>query len=323
MPKTKFKFNPDKLTYEKYTISRTEWFLRILGIASLIILSTVLLYFILSKYVDTPKEKVLKRELEIYETNYKLLNKKASNLEKVISELEYRDENIYRVIFEADPIPSSIRNAGFGGIDEYQKLEGYNNSELIVETNKRIDRLTNKWYVLKKSYDDISKLAANKEDMLASIPAIQPVSNKDLTRIASGFGWRVHPIYKVRKFHDGFDFTAPKGTDIYATGDGKIIEIDYSRRGYGNKIVIDHGYGYKTLYAHLNEFKVKKGQMVKRGEIIGTVGNTGLSTGPHLHYEVIYKGTKINPVNFFHNDLSADEYEKVLKMAEQANQALD
>lgn len=323
MARTKFKFNPDKLTYEKFTISKTEWFLRLLGGVSVIVLSYILIHAVIAKYFDTPQEKVLKREIENYETNYKLMNKKISNLEKAIAELEYRDENIYRTIFEADPIPSSIRDAGFGGIEEYTRLEGYNNSELIIEANKRVDRLTKKWYVLYKSYEEIAMLATNKEDMLASIPAIQPVSNKDLTRIASGFGWRVHPIYKVRKFHDGFDFTASRGTDIYATGDGKVVEIDYSRRGYGNKIVIDHGYGYKTLYAHLHEFKVRRGQEVKRGEVIGSVGNTGLSTGPHLHYEVIYKGQKVNPVNFFHNDLSPDEYEKVLFMAEQANQALD
>ncbi|MEA3496272.1 MAG: M23 family metallopeptidase [Bacteroidota bacterium] len=323
MIKIKYKLNKENLKYEKFTRTRFEWLIRSLGIFSILIISSFLLYIIVSNFFDTPKEKQLKREISNYELHFQLLNAKFQNLEKVVDNLEYRDENIYRIIFEAEPIPSGIRNAGYGGVEKYKNLEGYNNSRLIIKTTKKIDKLSKKLYILSKSFDDISKLATNKEEMLASIPAIQPISNKNLTRISSGFGWRIHPIYKVPKFHDGQDFTAPRGTDIYATGNGTIVEVHYSRRGYGNKIIIDHGFGYKTLYAHLSKFYVKKGQKIKRGEAIGTVGNTGLSTAPHLHYEVIRKGQHVNPINYFHNDLSPEDYEKVIILAEQANQSLD
>lgn len=324
MAKTKYKFNPETLRYEKFQRSRMDIFIRSFGMISAFLLGGFFLYYIVfTYYLDTPEEKKLKRENENYALHLELLNSKFENVEKIIADLEYRDINIYRTIFEAEPIPASIRNAGYGGVAKYASLEGYSNSKLIIESTKRLDKIYRQLYVLSKSFEEVSKLAENKEQMLAAIPAIQPVSNKDLKRIASGFGWRLHPIYKVRKFHDGLDFTGNRGTDIFATGDGTVVEVDYSRRGYGNKIVIDHGYGYKTLYAHLSKFNVRKGQKIKRGEKIGEMGSTGLSTAPHLHYEVWYKGEKVNPINFFHNDLTPNEYEKVLFMAEQANQALD
>ncbi len=298
-------------------------FLRVIGIISMYVIGAFILYLLFSNYFETPREKYLKRELANYELNYKILNSRIEELSQVVKDLEFRDENIYRIIFEAEPIPRSVREASYGGVAKYKELEGYDNSELIIETTKSLDKLSRKLYVLAKSYEELTNLANRKEEMLASIPAIQPISNKDLTRVASGFGWRIHPIYKVPKFHEGLDFTAPTGTEVYATGNGKVILTKHSKRGYGNHIVIDHGFGYKTLYAHLSGFNVRKGQTVKRGQVIGFVGNTGLSTAPHLHYEVIYKGNKINPVNFFHNDLTPDEYNQILKLSEQANQAMD
>ena len=248
---------------------------------------------------------------------------KLQQVELVLDDIQQRDDNIYRVIFEADPIPTSIRKAGYGGVNRYKDLEGYNNSELIIATTKKIDQITKQLYIQSKSFDDVIELAKNKAVMLASIPAIQPVSNKNLKQMASGFGIRIHPIYKTQQFHDGMDFTAKIGTPIYATGDGKIAKVERNARGYGNHLIIDHGFGYKTLYAHMSKFKVTIGQKVNRGDVIGYVGNTGLSSGPHFHYEVHKNGEKINPVNFYFNDLTPEQYEKMLEISSQNNQSFD
>jgi len=240
-----------------------------------------------------------------------------------MDELAERDDNIYRVIFEADPIPKSIRQAGYGGVDRYSKLEGYNNSELLISTAKKLDKIASEIYVQSKSFDEVFEMAKDKEKMLASIPAIQPVHNQDLKRLSSFYGYRPDPIYKVKKFHHGVDFSAAQGTAIYATGEGKVINIKHSRRGYGNQVEIDHGYGYTTLYAHLKDILVKKGEPVKRGQEIATVGNTGKSTAPHLHYEVRKNGRTVNPIYFFYNDLTPDEYEKLLDLSKLPNQSLD
>ena len=244
-------------------------------------------------------------------------------LSDAVASLQNRDENIYRVIFEADSIPQSVREAGYGGSDRYKHLAGSSNSELLVETARKQETLRKQLYIQSKSYDEIVELVKAKQDMLASIPAIQPVSNKMLKRMASGFGMRFHPIYKTRKMHTGVDFSMPTGSEIYATGKGKVVKVEKMRRGYGYHIIIDHGYNYKTLYAHLNDIKVRKGQRVNRGDVIGTVGNTGTSTAPHLHYEVIKNGKKINPINFFYNDLSPEEYDLMLDIASRHNQSFD
>ena len=264
-----------------------------------------------------------KREVEQFVLQYDILNSRSDQISKILKDLQERDDNIYRVIFEAEPISDPVREAGFGGINRYKKLLGFNNSQLVTETTKKLDKISKQLYIQSKSYDDVFEMAKNKADMLASIPAIQPISNKNLTRVASGFGIRIHPVYKTKKLHTGMDFTSPKGTDIYATGNGTVVEIKKSKRGYGNHIIIDHGYGYKTLYAHLSKIKVWKGQKVKRGEVIGFVGNTGTSIGPHLHYEVIKNGRKINPVNFYYNDLTPLEYEKMIDISSRINQSFD
>jgi murein DD-endopeptidase MepM/ murein hydrolase activator NlpD len=254
---------------------------------------------------------------------YELLQKKMQLASSVMSDLQKRDDQVYRVVFEAEPIAESVRNAGYSGVTRYKDLEGFDNSELMKETASKLDKLYRQIYIQSKSYDEVFELAKKKTELLASIPAIQPVSNKGLTRVASGFGYRIHPIYKTTILHTGIDFTSPIGTEIYATGNGTIEKVEYNGRGYGNNVTIDHGYGYETLYGHMSRFNVRPGQRVKRGDIIGYVGNTGSSTGPHVHYEVIKNGQKIDPINFFFNDLSAADYDKVREIASQQNQSFD
>ena len=244
-------------------------------------------------------------------------------IEEVLANIEDRDNNIYRLYFEANPIPEEQRRAGFGGVNRYKSLEGFNNSEIIINATKRLDIIQKQMVIQSKSLDEIAKLAEEKEKLLAAIPAIQPVRNKDLTRMASGFGWRTDPFTKARKMHKGMDFTAPRGTPIFASGDGVVTRADNRSSGYGKHIRIDHGYGYLSLYAHLSKYNVSKGQKVKRGDLIGFVGNTGRSEAPHLHYEVWKDGEKINPINFYYGSLTAQEFENMLKFANQENQSLD
>ena len=273
--------------------------------------------------VNTPRELSLSREVKNYELQYELLNKKMAQIEEVLGNIEERDNNIYRLYFEANPIPDEQRKAGFGGINRYKSLEGFNNSEMIVSTTKRLDIIKKQMAIQSKSLDEITKLAEEKEKLLMSIPAIQPINNEDLTRMASGYGWRSDPFTKARKMHYGMDFTAPKGTPIYAAGDGKITRADNNSSGYGKHIRIEHGYGYLSLYGHLSEYNVKTGQKVKRGDLIGFVGSTGRSEAPHLHYEVWKDNDRINPINFYYGSLSPEEFENMLKFANQENQSLD
>tara|TARA_B110000196_G_scaffold141052_1_gene122138 strand:- start:1021 stop:1857 length:837 start_codon:yes stop_codon:yes gene_type:complete len=275
------------------------------------------------QFFDSPKEKRLKDEIYNLTSQYYVINNNMKQIEIVLDDIQERDDNIYRTIFEADPIPNSIRKQGFGGVNRYKKFEGYSNSKIIINTTRKIDQLTKQLYLQSKSFDEIINLAKNKSEMLASIPAIQPVSNKNLSRMASGYGYRIHPIYKTRKLHTGMDFSAKTGTEIYATGDGVISKIRRSKRGYGNHVKINHGFGYETLYAHMSKYIVKRGQKVKRGEVIGYVGNTGTSVAPHLHYEVHKDKRRINPVNFYYNDLNPEEYEKMIEISSQSNQSFD
>ena len=312
MANVKYKFNYNSLKYDKIEHTFKQKFYRILTYFGATLLIAIIYNIIFSIVFDTPKEKGLIRENKQLATQYEVLNNKFDLVEKTLTDLQKRDDNIYRVIFEAEPIPPSVRSAGFGGTNKYIDLEGYENSNLVKETAQRLDKITKKIYVQSRSYDEVIELAKNKEDMVASIPAIMPISNNDLRRTASGWGWRIHPIYKIRKFHYGMDFTAPTGTEIYATGDGVVTVVENSLRGYGKRIVVDHGFGYKSLYAHLNEFNVQKGQKVKRGEVIGFVGSTGTSTAPHLHYEVFKNNKKVNPVHYYFNDLTPEEFDKMI-----------
>jgi murein DD-endopeptidase MepM/ murein hydrolase activator NlpD len=323
MSKIKFYFNTKSLTYEKVQVKFLDRVKRVLGfLVTGIVFAAITMFFAYS-YFDSPKEKKLKREIEVMEYQYDLLRERINQLEVVMNNLQERDDNIYRVIFEADPIPGTIRNAGFGGIDRYKKLEGLSNSELLVGTTQKLDQLAKKMYIQSKSFDELVKLANGKEAMLACIPAIQPISNKNLRNMASGYGYRTHPIYKTTHFHSGMDFSAPIGAPIYATGDGTVERADNTAQGYGNHVVINHGFGYKTLYGHMSRFNVRPGKKVKRGEIIGYIGSTGMSTAPHLHYEVIKGGNKINPINYYYNDLSPAEYQAMIELASTSNQSFD
>lgn len=323
MPKAKYYFNTHSLKFEKVVIPWGKRILRVLGFLATAIVFSVVIVAIAYAYLDSPKEKQLKREINQLTLQYELLQQRFNEASYVLGDLQQRDDNIYRVIFEAEPIPSSVREAGFGGVDRYKSLEGYDNGELMINTSRKLDQLSKQLYVQSKSFDEIVELAKNKSHMLASIPAIQPIANKDLTRIASGFGYRIHPIYKTTKMHEGVDFTAPIGTDIYAAGNGVVKLIEYDSRGYGNHVIISHGFGYETLYGHMSKIKVRPGQKLNRGDVIGIVGSTGTSTAPHLHYEVIKQGIKINPINFFYNDLTPEEYEKMIEISSRSNQSFD
>ena len=323
MVKIKYYYDTKTLSYKPIKLNSSE---KIRGYFIFFLSSILLSFFILMifyQFFDSPKEKRLKLEIQNLTSQYEVINNDMQQVETVLDEIQERDDNIYRVIFEADPIPTSIRKQGFGGVNRYEKLLGLSNSELMINTSKKIDQLTKQLYLQSKSFDEVIDLAKNKSNMLASIPAIQPVANKDLKRMASGYGYRIHPIYKTRKMHYGMDFSAKTGTEIYATGDGIVSKIKRSKRGYGNYVKINHGFGYETLYAHMSKYVVKRGQKVKRGEVIGYVGNSGISTAPHLHYEVRKDNKKINPMNFYYNDLSPEEYEKMLEISLQSNQSLD
>lgn len=322
MGNTKYRFNKKSLQFEEVKITFKMRLVKALHVMLTAMVFTSIVVFVAFTFFDSPKEKMLKREIAQYELQYSVMSERLDMISKVLDNMEERDDNIYRVIFEAEPIPDAIREAGYGGVDRYAKLEGYKNSEVVISTTKKIDEITSRMVVQSKSYDEVYELAINKHEMLSHLPAIQPIDNKVLTRIASGFGYRIHPILKRRIFHDGMDFTAPTGTNIYATGAGTVVEAKRTIHGYGNMIVIDHGFGYQTLYAHLSKFKVRVGQKVVRGQIIGEVGNTGLSSGPHLHYEVHRDGKKVNPVYYFYNDLTPEEYEKVIEISSRYNQAL-
>ena len=323
MRKTKYKFNHETLSFDKMKLGIKQLLLRLFAyfVGSLFLAGVY--GFIFAFIFDSPKEKALKREIEQLTLQYELMNREMENVEKVLGHLEETDDNLYRTIFEAEPVPSSYREGGIGGVNRYAELEGFTNSELIIETATRLDKIRKKIYVQSQSFDELIAYAKEKEEMLSCIPAIQPVSNKDLKRTAGGFGYRIHPIYKISKFHNGMDFTAPTGTEVYATGNGVVSLVKSERRELGNHIVIDHGFGYETIYAHLDRFNIRKGQKIKRGDIIGFVGSTGLSTAPHLHYEVKINGRNVDPALYFFNDLTPHEYDNMIEIASKSGQSFD
>jgi murein DD-endopeptidase MepM/ murein hydrolase activator NlpD len=282
-----------------------------------------LLILLNSDWINTPAEISQKRALENYELQFEILSKKLNQIEAVVENIEERDNNIYRVYFEASPIPEEQRRAGFGGVNRYKNLEGYDNSDLIINTTKRLDVLSKQTVVQSRSLDEIERLAENKAELIEAIPSIQPIKNQDLTRMASGYGYRTDPFTKKRRFHYGMDFSARKGTPIYATGNGVVKRADNRSSGYGKHIRIDHGFGYISLYAHLSKYNVRRGQRVKRGDIIGYVGNTGRSVGPHLHYEIFKDKKKINPLNFYYGNLSQKEFDALLTQSRLENQSMD
>ncbi|MCA0427882.1 MAG: M23 family metallopeptidase [Bacteroidetes bacterium] len=322
MAKHKYFYNPNKLDFERVGTSLATIVFRVFGFLSASVVAGALMVLAIYNFVDSPKEKSLKRENEQYKQQVQLLNKRIAELDKVLADLQDRDANIYRAIFEADPIDITIRKAGMGGADKYQELRGFESSDELITLNQKVDELAAKVNIQSKSFDELGKLAANKTEFLACIPAIQPISNKDLTRVASGYGYRIHPIFKTHKFHSGIDFTAPQGTPIYATGNGRV-ETAENGNGYGNHVIVNHGFGYRSLYAHMSRIKVRPGMKIQRGELLGYVGSTGTSTAPHVHYEIIRGDRKINPINYFFNDLTEEEYQAIRELANREGQSFD
>ncbi|MEW6773962.1 MAG: peptidoglycan DD-metalloendopeptidase family protein [Bacteroidota bacterium] len=321
--KTKYVFNPQTLRYE---LAKTSVWVVIANIFSYLITGlgfAVLTIYVAYNFFDSPKEKLLKKEIEILRTEYNILQSKMNKLELALNELQERDKNIYRVILEAEPMPDEIRKAGFGGKvnKEWASLE---NADIIKQTQDRLLQLSKQFYIQSRSLDEIAELAKNKSEMLSSIPAIIPIKVKDLKKqVTSGFGWRVHPIYKTQEFHPGLDFPSNQGTPVYATGNGKVEFASMDNSGYGLHVIINHGFGYQTLYGHLSKLAVRVGEKVKRGQLIGYVGSTGLSTAPHLHYEVIKNNEKVNPINYIFSGISEEEYAILVERANQSTQSFD
>lgn len=324
MARIKYYYDTETCKYERIKTSTGDVILNALGIFSLTLAMAAGILLVISSYFESPKELILKNEVKELEFYYDNLVLEVNKLEQQLKNMEHRDDNIYRVVLGAEPIDKNIRNAGVGGLDRYEDIreKGIAHAEMIVKLSETVDNLRRKIYVEAKSQDEVVELAENKEKLFAAIPAIQPVSNKQLIALASGFGMRIHPVYKVKKMHTGIDFAASIGTPIYATADGVVDQLEVSFSGYGKMIEIDHGFGYRTRYAHMHGFAVRKGQKVKRGDLIGYVGDTGLSTAPHLHYEVFVNGVHVNPVHYFFNDLNPAEYEKIIELASIENQAL-
>ena len=325
MAKVKYYYDPESLAYRIITPLKRRSFAYIM----LFLLSSALFGFLAfvvllnTPYFETPKDKLQAREIDNLKIQYAILNRKIDQVDEVLNALEERDNNLYRAYFNSSPISEEDRKAVFGLENRYKDLAGYNNSDLIINTTKRVDVLSKQLVVQSKSLDEILKLAKSKEKLLAAIPAIQPIRNENLKRMASGFGYRSDPFTKARKFHEGMDFTAKTGTPVFASGDGIVSRADNTASGFGNHIVIRHGFGYETLYGHLSRYKARVGQYVKRGDVIGYVGSTGRSEAPHLHYEVHKNGDVVNPLNFYYGNISAAEYVAISKIANQENQSLD
>ncbi len=322
MARNTFKYNPETLTFEKYKTPYWYRIFKIVGFVAIALLFSILNLIVYSYFFPTPREQAMEKEIVQLAASLKSANQKITQQEVVLDQLFEKDNNLYRVILQAEPNPESVWEGGIGGVNRYAQYEGLENAELLKRVSENLNNTRKKLALLSTSYEQLAELATNKEERLSHVPAIQPVNNEDLRRLASGFGYRVHPILKIRKFHYGTDFSAPTGTEIYTTGDGVIEKAGYTR-GYGNRVIVNHGYGYKTLYAHMSKIKVRRGQKVTRGELIGLIGNTGLSSAPHLHYEVIKNGVKVNPIHYFHNDLGADEYETILNLSRQGNKSFD
>jgi murein DD-endopeptidase MepM/ murein hydrolase activator NlpD len=323
MKKIKYYYNTHTLRYEKLITPLRVKLLRVFGFFAAAFVTAVLIAFVSFRFIGSPYEQVLRQQNSELKDQLLQLNERVKAVDQQMAVLEKRDNEVYRSIFEAQPIPDSMRTLQLEKAQEIAKVEGLQERQLIYSIDTTIQKLRARITAQKKSYDEVLKLINNKEQLLAATPAIQPVSNKDLNRIASGFGYRIDPVYKTIKLHAGLDFAAPQGTPIYATADGAIKIAGFSDGGYGNHVVINHGYGYETVYGHMVRIKARTGQKIKRGEIIGYVGSTGKSTGPHCHYEVHKNGQKVDPVYFFYNDLSPQQFDQLLKQASSSNQSLD
>ena len=322
MAKKKYKINPETLAMEQVEHGFRYW-VRQTGIYILagIVIGILFLYLFLT-FFPSPREKQLLREKASLESQLEVLNNQVDQMQVVMTDLQQRDDHLYRVLFGAEPIPLSVRQGAQRKIDYYEQIAQMTNSELAADLALKVDLLEKEIYVQAKSYDEVAQMAKEQEIRMENIPAIQPVMNKDLKRVASGYGMRIDPVYHVRKFHQGMDFTAPTGTEVFATGNAKVDFAGW-KQGYGNTVILDHGYGYKTLYAHLYKILVRKGQKVRRSDIIALVGNTGKSTGPHLHYEVRLNNKPVDPRNYYFYDLSPEEYDQMIQLSNNFGQMLD
>lgn len=320
--KTYYLYNPNTLNYERVYPSNKDRLFTVLRHLSTGIAFGVATFFVMMHLVDSPMESQLRKENRLLQTQYEVLSLRLNNALDVLDDIQQRDENLYRAIFQAESIPESVRKAGFGGTNRYEHLMSLSNPELVVSTTQKMDMLRKQLYIQSNSLEELISLGKNQEERSKCIPAIQPISNKDLRRTASGYGVRIDPIYRTPRFHSGMDFSAKVGTEIYATGNG-VVTFAAWKQGYGNCLIIDHGYGYQTLYGHMSKFKKRVGQKVTRGEVIGEVGNTGKSTGPHLHYEVIVRGKHDNPSKYYYMDLSPEEYDRMIQIAENHGQVMD
>lgn len=320
--KTYYLYNPATLSYERVYPSAKERFYGVLRHLSIGLVLGVGAFFGVMYLVPSPMESLMQKENKLLQTQYEVLSLRLNEALEVLDDIQQRDENLYRAIFQAESIPESIRKSGFGGSNRYEHLTTLSNPELVVSTTQKMDMLSKQLYIQSNSLEELINLGKNQEERLKCIPAIQPISNKDLRRTASGYGFRIDPIYRTPKFHAGMDFSAKVGTEIYATGDGKVTYAAW-KQGYGNCLIIDHGYGYQTLYGHMSKYNVRVGKKVKRGEVIGYVGNTGKSTGPHLHYEVLVHGKHDNPSKYYFMDLTPEEYDQMIQIAENHGQVMD
>ncbi|MBL7710244.1 MAG: M23 family metallopeptidase [Chitinophagaceae bacterium] len=323
MKKIKYYYNTNTLRYEKLETPLRVKLLRVFGFVAAAFVTAALISYVAFQFVGSPKEKILQRQNENLKDRYDDMKQDLRSIQQQMQELEKRDNNVYRAIFEANPIPDSARAKEQAIQKEIATVERMKDNELVASIQTTLDNLVSRISTQQKSYNEIDKLVANKEQLLSHTPAIQPVSNKDLNRVASGFGYRIDPVYKTMKMHAGLDFAAPQGTPIYATADGTVSTAGNTGNGYGNHVIINHGYGYETLYGHMVRVKARNGQAVKRGEVIGWVGSTGKSTGPHCHYEVHKYGNKIDPIYFFYNDLTPEQFDLLLKKAAASNQSFD
>ncbi|MBS3772498.1 MAG: M23 family metallopeptidase [Bacteroidales bacterium] len=323
MAKIKYRFDPHTITYQRINKTAKRKVLQGFLYFGITLVAAIVFNIIFTAYFDTPREHRLKNEKEELVFKYEMLSQNIEHVNQALNYIEQRDDHLYRPIFELDPIPGNVREAGFGGTNRYDELKKYSNSDIMVSTTKELDKLENELYIQSKSFDSVIKEARNKEKMIARIPAIQPISIKDYGRISDYYGRRRDPFTGNMRMHRGMDFTGPIGTEIYATGKGVIEQAGYSAYGYGKEVVINHGYGYRTVYAHLDEIHVEKGDTVSRGEVIGTLGNTGRSTGPHLHYEVRKGNRAVNPFHYYFDDITADQYDKMISAAEENRRPMD
>ncbi len=323
MKKIKYYYNTHTLRYEKLVVPLRVKLLRVLGFIAAAIVTALIIVAFAFRFLDSPKEKLLRMQYERSQEDLQLISGRVKEVETKLRQLEIRDNEVYRTIFEATPIPDSARQKQLEMENEIRLVSSMDDNELAYSIFNTLNVVSARISSQERSYKEIEGMLRNKEKLLASTPAIQPVANKDLKRVASGYGSRIDPVYKTIKFHAGLDFAAPQGTPIYATADGRVTTAGNTGNGYGNHVEINHGFGYETLYGHMVRVKVRAGQMIKRGEVIGWVGSTGKSTGPHLHYEVHKGGRPLDPIYFFYNDLTPEQYQQILKLAQSSNQSFD